>query len=525
MNTELIGELVKLRYKLIWAKTRTRNGKIALFFAGYILLIMALAILSAGGLGAGIAAVQSGKGFPIAAALLAGIYVQGMLASVLLGFGMNTIFSDAEMRRYPLRSGERLLVRHLIGILDPFWYLILALDLGMAMGMHIFGAGSFWLGLIAVLLLFLSNYLFARVVAQLVERLVAIKFGSTILLGLIVSMGLLPSLIGPKLAKHSASLRPLLEVLRYSPPAAAAQSMTHWDVRGMGGWAVLVLWIAALVAVLAYLERRPIRTATASSGKISWESPYERIGGLLGPDNAVLVGQWLRFFSRNNRFRMAYPLALPLSIFLMNVFMRQAQPGHRYLLALGVFTLVGYMGTVQFAVNQFGYMGGGFRRYLLLPTDPAAVLRTGSYTFVMLSTILVPLATLALILFPPFPIDWRTPVLFAGVAWSATFVLNGIALWITLYSPRRGNFKASFGNDLSFAGNVLLIGSVLMAIFVPQILEANKLWPNAVSPDSWGIVVPLLPIAILFYRLSLRRAESVFVARREMLLGVIEGRG
>jgi hypothetical protein len=32
MNTRLVGELVRLRYKLMWARTRSRSGKIALFF-------------------------------------------------------------------------------------------------------------------------------------------------------------------------------------------------------------------------------------------------------------------------------------------------------------------------------------------------------------------------------------------------------------------------------------------------------------------------------------------------------------
>ena len=120
MNLNLMGELVKLRYKLMWAKTRTRNGKIALFFAGYLLLVMAIAIVAAGGIGAGVIAVRTGKGYQVAAALLAGMYAQALLATVLLGFGMNAIFSDAEMRRYPLKARERDLVRHLIGILDPF---------------------------------------------------------------------------------------------------------------------------------------------------------------------------------------------------------------------------------------------------------------------------------------------------------------------------------------------------------------------------------------------------------------------
>ncbi|HTS31563.1 MAG TPA: hypothetical protein VMH81_37085 [Bryobacteraceae bacterium] len=524
MNTELIGHLVRLRYKLMWARTRTRNGKIALFLAGYILLIMVIAIFSAGGIGAGIVAVRTGKGYPVAAALLAGMYVQAALASVLLGFGMNTIFSDAEMRRYPLRSGERLLVRHLIGILDPFWYLILALEVGLALGMYVYGAGSFWLGIVGVLLLFISNYLFARVIGQLVERLVSKKGGSTLLLALIVCLGMLPGVIGPRLGKGSPALRPLVEALRYTPPAGAAQSMTHLGFAGFGGWAVVAAWIVGLASALAVLESRPIQTQVVQASEVSWESPFERVGGWLGAENAVLVGQWLRFFSRNNRFRMAYPLAIPINVFLLRIFTRQAAPGHRYLLTLGVFTLVGFMGTLQFAANQFGYVGGGFRRYMLLPTDPAAVLRTGSYTFVLLGSALIPIATLLLMIFPPFAMDWRTPVMFTGVAWSAVFLLNGIALWVTLYSPRRGNYKASFGNDLSFAANVLVIGSVLTAIFVPQMLEARKLWPNAVEADRWWIAIPLLPITMVTYFISLRRAEHVFVARREQLLAVIESR-
>src|SRR5207248_5939665 len=40
MNVPLILELVQLRYKLLWAKTRSRNGRIALFLAGYLLLAL-----------------------------------------------------------------------------------------------------------------------------------------------------------------------------------------------------------------------------------------------------------------------------------------------------------------------------------------------------------------------------------------------------------------------------------------------------------------------------------------------------
>src|SRR6185369_1745840 len=160
---------------------------------------MFISIMAGGGFAAGITAVQSGKGFLVATALLAGMFLQAVLASVLLGFGMNAIFSDAEMRRYPLVAGERLLIRHLIGILDPFWFLILALELGLALGLFAYGAGSFWMGMIAVLLLFITNYLFARVLGLLVERLVSKKGGSTLLLACIMCIGFIPGILGPQL--------------------------------------------------------------------------------------------------------------------------------------------------------------------------------------------------------------------------------------------------------------------------------------------------------------------------------------
>src|SRR4051812_33013058 len=103
MNTALIGELIKLRYKLMWAKTRSRNGRIALFLAGYLLLIAVLALMTPGGFGAAMLAMRSGKGEIIARAVLGGVFLEAVLASSILGFGLNAIFSDLELRRYPLR--------------------------------------------------------------------------------------------------------------------------------------------------------------------------------------------------------------------------------------------------------------------------------------------------------------------------------------------------------------------------------------------------------------------------------------
>ena len=153
MNTALIGELVNLRYKLLWAKTRSRNGRIALFLAGYLLLVLVIALLASGGFGAAILAVRSGQAEAIAQGVLTAVFLEAVLAANILGFGMSAVFAETELRRYPLTASDRRVARHLTGILDPFWFLFFALELGLAVGLYVMGAGSFWFGLAAALLL------------------------------------------------------------------------------------------------------------------------------------------------------------------------------------------------------------------------------------------------------------------------------------------------------------------------------------------------------------------------------------
>ena len=306
MNFELIGHLVRLRYKLLWAKTRSRNGRIALFLAGYLLLVFVVALLAAGGLGAGLAAVRTGKAELVARVVLSILYLQALMATVILGFGVNAIFAEAELRRYPLKARERRVARHFIGILDPFWFLILALELGLAVGLYIFGAASFWLGLMAVLLLFVSNYLSARVVALLVERLMLKKGGSVVLLALVLSLSMLPAMAEPALRKNPAIGKMILAALHYTPPFGAAAAMTQSNVASVYGLALLVCWLLGLWAALVALERRPPRARAAQETKIRWDSRYDRVAALFGPRYAPLVAQWLRFYTRNNRFRTIY---------------------------------------------------------------------------------------------------------------------------------------------------------------------------------------------------------------------------
>jgi hypothetical protein len=523
MNTVLIAELVQLRYKLLWAKTRSRNGRIALFLAGYILLVMLISLLASGGFGAAIIAVRHGRAEMVARVALFALFVQALIATTILGFGMNAIFSETELRRYPLNSTERRIARHLIGIADPFWFLFLGLELGLAVGLYVNGVGSFWLGFIATLLLFVCNYLAARVLALMVDRVMQRKSGTFILLAVILTFSIGPSLLLPALKKNPAIGPAVLGVLRYTPPFGAAAAMVRTDAGALLGLASIFCWALGLAAALVALERRPPRQRVrAETTAMSWDGPMDRLAALFGPEDAPLVAHWLRFYFRNNRFRVLYVFSLPLMAFLTYNTSRSLGPNGVFAVALGTFACVCFLGTSRIAVNLFGYVGGAFRRYFLLPTDPAAALRTGSYASLLLGGSVLPIALLAWSILAPVPFDPRMLFMLAGTGLTGLFVFHALGLWVTLYNPRRGNYASSFGNDLSLGGNIVLIGGMITCLVLPQLLV--RMMPAAVSPGNWWSVIPLALAGIGFYVVSLKYAGALFVGRREKLLAVVEGK-
>jgi hypothetical protein len=525
MDFALIGTLIRLRYKLLWANTRTRNGKIALFFAGYLLLVMVIALLGAGGLGAGMFANQSGQGVLFAGALLTGIFMQGLLASVVLGFGMATIFSETELRRFPLRGFERRFTRHFIGIADPFWILFFVLDLGIAIGLYLYGVGSLLYGLAAVLLLFLCNYIAARILAILVQRLTSQKFGSMVMLGLVITLGLAPAMLQPVLQKYPAIWAAMQQIWRTTPPAAAAVAMMQADSSALQALLTVLVWTAAVSALLVMLERWPQKAAKAHSGVVVWEDRMDRLAAVFGPKTGPLVAHWLRFYWRNNRFRTIYPLSLPLTALLLFFFTRQAnKAGHGpFPFTLAVFGIIGFIGTAQFAVNQFGYVAGGFRRFLLLPTDAAAAFRAGSYMFVSLSGVLILPAAILWILFTPIAWNARILAMLLGCSLTSLFLFHGLALWTSILGARRGNYKQSFGNDLSFAGNVVIIGGMMTMLMVPQTI--GRSWTVEIALEYWWTTPLAAAAALLFYVVSLRLTTALFRSHREELMVLMEGKG
>jgi hypothetical protein len=523
MNWERIGDLVRLRYKLMWAKTRSRNGKIALFVIGYLLFVMIAALLALGGVGAGIVAIRTGKAETMAQVVLSGLFINAVMATILLGFGMSGVFSEGELLRYPLRGQERFLARHFLGIVDPFWILVLILELGLVFGMYVWGSYSLGYGTAAAVLLFVCGYLLAGAIGAWIEGLMARRSGSAVVLLLIVSISIIPGTMARVLEKNPEVGKQILATLRFTPPFGAAAAMTHNGGTAFAGLGLIVLWSIGLALLLVWLERRPApqqeRARGTTAGKVDF---FDRLGGPFPPDIAPLVSHWLRFFVRNSRFRILYLLSFPLAAFLTyNMGQLPRGRGDLFVAALGTVPIVTFLGTSRIAVNLYGYVGGAFRRFLLFPGDPAASLRAGSYASVLLGgSALVPAAIIWAV-FAPRPLDFGGIVLPLTNGVTVLFLFNSVGLWTSLFGARRGKYDKALGNDMSLLGNIVVIGSAVACIFGPQVLRNAA--PALVSRENWWILVAAA-LAIAIYRVSLRAAGAVFTGRRERLLAVVEGK-
>jgi hypothetical protein len=523
MNTKTIGELIRLRYKLLWARTRTRNGRIALFFIGYLLFALVAALLGAGGLGAAMVAVRTGKAELVAQIVLSSLFFQALMATLIMGFGMNAMFSETELRRYPVSALERRVTRHLIAIIDPFWFLVAALEIGLVFGLYALGAGSLGLGLIAVTLLFLVNYLFARVFGLIVERAMQNKAGAAIVMvvviGSLLSAGQLPALIKRSPWIGEAALR----ALRYTPPFGAAAAMTRGGAEAAFGLMFLVWWLLGLAAALVALERRPPQRQKAESTAMSFESPFDRAAAWFGSENGPLIAHWWRFYARNSRFRVMTLLSPVFVAFMTYNFGVRNPRGNVFVAALSAFPILTFLGPSRITVNQFGYVGGGFRRYLLLPTDPAAALRTGNFASMLIALPLIPLAIIGWVALAPVPFDPRMVFMLIAASVTGMLVFHGLSLWASLYGARRGNYNQGLGNDLSLVGNLVLIGGIVTFLTTPQILK--HVAPAVVAPENWWVGVVPVAAAAGFYMVSLRAATALFRQRHEGLMAVVEGRG
>ena len=516
-----LANLLGLRYRLLWAHVRSRKGKTVLFFVAYLLACLIGVFLAMGGFGAAMASIRLGKAELVARIALGGFYLFGIFASVVLGIGVNEVFSDAVLRRYPLSAGARLAARHLTAFLEPLWMFLLAFNLGVAFGFYVFGVASLWLAAIAAILLAVTNFLLARVVIGAFGWLMASRYGPLGLFGLFgASLGLPPLFRNPSFQAAVAA------VFSYTPPFAAARVMVGTEsLSTFLGMLMLLGWCAGLAALLLGLDRLPAPSQTVAGARATWNSPYDRIAALFGPELAPLIGKTLRYYVRSPHTRWNYPLALPLLVSMVATQSRNhgASPMGLFLYSLGLIPLVGMMCTGALPLNVFGFDAGGFRRFLLQPVAPERILRATSLTGLIPGATLIPVALLLWLVFPPVRTDARMLAMLFSSAVVGWLIFHALGLWTSLLSPRPIEFNLKFGNKLSLAANVVFMGCFFV-FFALLPLGLRALGANAVMRYWW--VAPLLMFATTgFYLFSLRAGAVVFAARRERMLSLLEGRG
>ncbi len=512
--------LLGLRYRLLWAHVRSRKGKTVLFLVAYLFAILVVVLLVMGGFGAAMASIRLGKAELVARVVLGAFYLFGFFASAVLGIGVNEVFSDAALRRYPLSASARVAARHLTALLEPLWMFRLAFNLGVALGFCVFGVASLWLSALAAILLVVTNFLLARVAIGAFAWVMASRFAPLGMLALLGSSAGLPLLV------RSQSFRSLaVNLSSYTPPFAAAKAMTGTEgLSSFLGVILLLGWCGGLAVLLLALDRLPVPSRTVAGARATWDSPLDRLAALFGPSLAPLISKTLRYYIRSPQTRYNYPLALPLVVIMVATQSRSHDsPSGLFPFALGLISLTGMMCTGALPLNIFGFDAAGFRRYLLQPVAPAKILRATSLAGLIPGATLIPIALLLWTAFPLVPSDGRMLAMLTSSAVAGWLLYHTLGLWTSLLSPRPIEFNLQFGNKLSLAANIVMMGCFLGSfMLLPMGLRA--LGESKVLSYWW--VAPLIMfVTIGSYLLSLRAGALVFSARRERILSLLEGRG
>jgi hypothetical protein len=505
--------LLGLRYRLLWAQARLRNGKIALFVIGYLLLCPAVMILAFGGMSTASAAIRIGKAEIVAGIVFSVCFSSITLAAIAFGAGMNSAFSDIVLRRYPISAAERFASRHISACLEPLWILGFALYLGLAIGFLIFNNTSLLLAIPVAFFLVLGNYLFARILQILVERLMTTRAAPFLFVLAIMLLSTMPMLAGGIFSQYIDHATKTSVLLHLTPPFAAAAVMTQITWLPVLGWTICLLaWCLVFVTVLYGLDRLPISTRTAAETQAGWNSIYDRAASCLGAEMAPLVGKILRYYLRSPQMRYSYPF-VALAMLLAIVDAQRS-----FVTAIGMISIVGSMCMGAMTLNIFGFDGAGFRRYFLLPVHPAKILYATALVPLILGAATIPISLGLWLAIAPV-VHTRMIIMVVSSGFGGLFLFQGLGIWTSLLSPRAIPFKAVLGNKLSFSANALMMGSLILCFGLPTILDRMG---NETILEYWWLAILILLATAIFYVVTLRAGAVIFSKRREIMLSTIE---
>ena len=203
--------------------------------------------------------------------------------------------------------------------------------------------------------------------------------------------------------------------------------------------------------------------------------PFHFCGSVKDP-NAISQKKWYFALSMAES---ASPLVIAYTFYIVE---HPREPYGLLLTSLGALPLATALLPGRIAVNQFGYLGGGLRRLLLLPVRPSSLLRSASYTCTLLSLAMLPVALTVWSIVVPYPFDWRMIVMLACSALTGIFFFHAAGAWVSVYDPSHGNYFLKFGNDQSFGGFLVFMANPVGAMAVPGLVGA--VWPSVASPAS-----------------------------------------
>lgn len=514
--------LIVLRHKLFWAKARSRNAKITLA-SGLLLIGFFALLLAMGGAGVGALATRFANPVLVADFAFAMIFLSGLSASLIFGLDSNWALSEQSLRRYPLARIERLTARYAAGLFDPVWLLVFVLDFSIAAGFAVAGASPWWVAVPAAILLFATNYLAARLLVEIVARIMAMRGGPVVLTLVLMLIFALPGLVAPTMRTSiGPGMRVFLGTLRFSPPLAVASVVAGTSaVASLVALFVVLFWLLAFAAALVALEGRPIRSTALAGAEATWNSPYDFFAAMFGPTLAPLAGKTLRYYVRSPMFALNCLIcAICPTFFALTMSRGERDPMDPFLTALVMvipFVAFGSAGPV--ASDIFGFDRSGFRRYFFSPLSSRSTLQAIAFVPLLLEAALVPVSLGVFLLFWHGVVDSRMVILWLSFGFGGLLLFQGLGLWTSLFSPRARDFQIRYGKTLPLAQNLLMIAA-LMAWPV-----LNFVFLKAGSRDVlayWWVAAVLLIPTTAFYLFTLHQGARVFRRRREWMLSILE---
>jgi hypothetical protein len=517
--------LVRLRYTLIWANARTGNGKLAMLFAVYLIGALFALFFALGGLGMGAAlgSIDTDKAAYLARWMLAGLFVNGVGLSLLFGMGPRAAFSESALRRYPLSSRERFLVRQVVGILDPIWLLLIGATIGLAVGFILLGNGSVVRTLPAIIIFIVANYLATVVLLTVVGMAMETRGGSGVLGTLVLLLVSFGPLAAALLVKTKATMvwEALDSLLKFTPPGAAAEIIIGESfLRAVRGLLLLLIWCVGLALILEKLETRSPAARTSSSGVIVWRDFYDHVGNLFGKRYAPLVSKSLRYHLRCNMVRFSL-ITAPV-IVLAGKYLMPHQGGQDYFfISLAMFFIMSSATAAAMMLNAFGYDGAGIRRYAIWPMPFVEALRAINLASLLLRAVAIFVSFALWLLFYSDGITWAKLGIMLSTALAALFLYNAAGIWTSVFSPKSMDFNAMWNNRLSFGANVVIIGGVLLPFW--GLMTLGKYFGEMVVLRFWWIPLLGFLACLVLYVLSFYSVERALTARREKMINLIAG--